>query len=148
MTYESLANRDKVLRNVENLTSTKKDTSDKEGSQFVRNYYQNQLSKERDQHEENIKNLNIELEKAKSEMKKQKLMSMNCEMEIKDLKERNRNLEYDIIEANRKFSECISQIQQAKQKERSLYQESIVRLLNNVEKGRNSNYSSCDGNLY
>ena len=54
--------------------------------------------------------------------------------EAEEYRNRCNKLEVEIVDANKKFNECILSIEEAKEKERSLYEESIVRLLTNIEK--------------
>ena len=64
----------------------------------------------------------------------QRSRSFRQEVQLQGFKEEKEKLEKDLAFSSERFADTVSEIESAKERERSLYEESIVRLLNNLDK--------------
>lgn len=135
--FETFKDNERVFKNIENLTGSsvsqpcKPRHSDHQA--ILKKHYETQIERINAKHREETASLNQELQALKGVVSEQQGQLDTQEESLRSCVEEKKALEEELMNASERFSDAVSEIELAKEKERSVYEESIVRLLSNLD---------------
>jgi hypothetical protein len=139
-TFDALKDNDRIFRSIENvamssskMTSCRKPQEEKEGL-AAKKYWEGQLERARTDHLEQTRELQEEVKRLSRMYEEERSRAFQQEMQLQGCREEKQKLEQELAYSSERFADTVSEIENAKERERSLYEESIVRLLGTLDK--------------